>query len=223
MVAGGCEKMISDKKKVRISYFIFCCLMLVLLASYRDFPVYGKLDFLLLDNKPWWPEWKPMIESSMARGNKQPILSDPVTSTIMRGVFSQNTHYSRINLKNKSLLINWMDHINEPPLKPLSIGALALILDQEGEERRTLLRLFQEYNGKMIELRGGVLGYSPEQRFRCIINLHGFQPTWVPVETRHWSTRKADTKWFYRYPKTHIVDMKEVLKENPPRNCEVFY
>jgi hypothetical protein len=187
-------------------------------------PVYGKLDFIMVDSMPWWSEWKPMIKTALERGNSQPILSDPVTSTIMRGVFAQKTYFRRINVKSKPLFINWMEQKNQPYFPSLPVGGILLLAGKTDQEKRAISEILHKYQERYNALKSDMsVGYSSVQEFRCIINMHGFTPTWVPAETKHWSTRKADTKWFYRYPKTHIVDMAEVLMEKKPKNCEVFF
>ena len=59
--------------------------------------------------------------------------------------------------------------------------------------------------------------------YQCIINLHGFTPSWVPKETGHWQPDLANTSLYYQYDGITGEELKEFLKENPPKNCEVYY
>jgi len=59
---------------------------LMLMKNYIE-KVYGKLDFLLLNTRPWWPEWKAMINDIMKQGNKI-IITDVLTSNLLNGVFN---------------------------------------------------------------------------------------------------------------------------------------
>ena len=43
--------------------------MFIQLSAIRSPPIYGKLDFLLLDNKPWWPDWEIIINDSIKNKN----------------------------------------------------------------------------------------------------------------------------------------------------------
>ena len=69
---------------------MICLIGLFFLSTIRSDPVYGKLDFILLESKPWWNDWKPMIQKLMKQ-NKKPIYTDALTSNVLNGVFNQLT------------------------------------------------------------------------------------------------------------------------------------
>ena len=141
----------------------------------RSGPVYGKLDFILLETRPWWREWNPMIQN-LPKQDQKPIYSDPQTSAVLHGVFNYPTKNRFQELSRKSIL-----------------------------------------DVKSMDTRNVDLSY------RCIINLHGFTPSWVPVETGHWQADLANSSLYYEYEGITGEELKEFLKENPPNNCEVYY
>jgi len=61
------------------------------------------------------------------------------------------------------------------------------------------------------------------KKYRCIINLHGFTPSWVPEETHHWSPKSANTSLYYRYNRLRGEELRKYLEENPSKNCEVYF
>jgi hypothetical protein len=63
-------------------YFIICFTCLILFSTIRSAPVYGKADFILVDSKKWWKEWRPMITSVLEGGTK-PIYTDIMTTRIL--------------------------------------------------------------------------------------------------------------------------------------------
>jgi hypothetical protein len=137
--------------------------------------VYGKLDFILLESRPWWREWKPMIEK-LTKQEQKPIYADPMTGNVLNSIFNQPILKKyQWHFRGSSLNINFMDRSNSG-------------------------------NG-----------------YRCIVNLHGFTPSWVPEETRHWKSRWADTSLYYHYKGIRGDALKEYLKENPLKYCDVFF
>lgn len=67
------------------NYFWFFCLAGILsLATIRSPPVYGKIDFFLLDGRPWWPEWKALVTETRTKG-KTPVYTDLVTGYYILG------------------------------------------------------------------------------------------------------------------------------------------
>ena len=151
-------------------YFAACLMIIILISSVRSGPVYGKLDFILLNTRPWWNEWKPMIYNLMKKDQK-PVYSDAVTSNVLKNVFNYpSARYSRSVIK-----VEAMD------------------------------------NSKTA------------QKYQCIINLHGFTPSWVPGETHHWRPDSANTSLYYEYNGLIGENLKKYLRENPPKNCEVYY
>ena len=156
-------------------YFIGCLLIIMLISTIRSSPVYGKLDFILLETRPWWSEWKPMIQNLMKQDRK-PLCSDPQTNQILHGVF----YY--------------------PIIGPFYTHS-----------RRSIL------NVKSMDIKNTAHSY------RCIINLHGYTPSWVPKETGHWQWDLANTSLYYEYEGMTGEELKKILKEDPPKNCEVYY
>ena len=151
-------------------YFTVCLMIIILIGGIRSGPVYGKLDFILLDTRPWWNEWKPMIYDLMKKDRK-PIYSDALTSNVLKNVFNYpSARYSRSVIK-----IEAMDNI------------------------------------------------KTAQKYQCIINLHGFTPSWVPGETHHWRPDSAITSLYYEYNGISGKELKDILIENPPKNCEVYF
>jgi hypothetical protein len=151
-------------------YFAGCLMIIILITGIRSGPVYGKLDFILLNTRPWWNEWKPMIYNLMKKDRK-PIYSDALTSNVLKNVF------------------------NYPSAR----------------YRRSVIKIEAMDNSKTA------------QKYRCMINLHGFTPSWVPRETRHWRPDSANTSLYYQYNGISGEELKDILKENPPKNCEVYF
>lgn len=205
-------------------YFSLCCIVLIYGSTFRAAPFYGKYDFLTIDSMPWWPEWQPMIEQLMVQGYSQPVLSDPVTSSILRGVFHQNTVYSRRDMRRWVKFIEELDRSNSGPYEVLPAGAVYLLLAKDKNQRNELIEQFTTYVKKKNEIeKMDSTSFHTKKPFRCMINLRGFKPTWVPIETGHWRLRAADTKWFYRMKKTHVVDTEKEIQSQLPDNCDVFY
>lgn len=157
-------------------YFFMSWLFIILAAAMiRQGPIYGKLDFMFLDNQPWWSEWKPMIQKLMKQEQK-PIYTDALTGNVINSIFNQSiaTDYqwkfrgSKLNVKSMDTLKN-------------------------------------------------------NQKYRCIINLHGFTPSWVPKETDHWNSKVAGTSIYYHYKGYRGDALKDLLKKNPPKYCDVYF
>ena len=72
----------------RNCFWFFCLAGIISLATIRSPPIYGKLDFFLLDGRPWWPGWKELVTDSRTKG-KTPIYTDYVTGYILGGVFGE--------------------------------------------------------------------------------------------------------------------------------------
>ena len=156
-------------------YFTGCLILIILIGGIRSAPIYGKLDFILVETRPWWNEWRPMIENLMKQKGK-PIYSDALTSNVLNAVF------------------------NQPVASKYQWGFRG-----------------SDLNVKTMD------GIKTNKKNRCIINLHGFTPSWVPKETHHWSAKSANTSLYYQYNGISGEKLKEFLKENPPKNCEVYY
>lgn len=67
---------------------VFCILLAFGLSTIRSGPVYGKLDFILVDSLDWWDEWRPMIDTIEHEPDK-PILTDPLTRKVINGFLGQ--------------------------------------------------------------------------------------------------------------------------------------
>ena len=210
-------------------YFYFCLTAILLLASMRSAPVYGKLDFILLNGRPWWTAWKPMVEQILEQGN-QPILTDSITSTVLRAVFLQKTVAFRFNYKFSNIDVQDMLHMNNSLRKIIPVGALFLLLNKQsyhdqnvnkGKLKNVQIKSLHELMYDLVKH----LGKEETQRkpYRCVINLHGFTPSWVPVETGHWPGWLAHTSAMYRYKGVHGQSLVEIFKKNPPENCMVFF
>ena len=146
-----------------------------MIGSIRSGPVYGKLDFILVETRPWWNEWRPMIENLMKQKGK-PIYSDALTSNVLNGVFNQPiTSQYQWGFRGSNLNVRSMDEI------------------------------------------------KINKKYRCIINLHGFTPSWVPKETHHWSPESAHTSLYYQYDGIGGEELKRFLKENPLKICDVYF
>lgn len=76
-----------DVRSFKSHYFTGCLITLIVLSGIRSSPIYGKTDFILLDSRPWWISWKPMIESAMKRSFNKPVLTDVVTGNVLHGIF----------------------------------------------------------------------------------------------------------------------------------------
>jgi hypothetical protein len=77
-------------RRRELHYFLLCLAVIMLLGGIRSGPVFGKLDFIFLESRPWWMEWKPIIKTAMMQKGKT-IISDPQTSTVLTGIFNIKT------------------------------------------------------------------------------------------------------------------------------------
>ncbi len=195
-----------SSKYIKHFYFVFVFVLVVLIASIRSAPIYGKLDFLLLDSKRWWPEWQPMVVEVLEQGTR-PVYTDPTTSLIFNGIFGQQTVIGRYH--PTPMFVEAMDRLNTPIPQVVPWGAYTILLNVTPDVFLTA----QKSSADSVEW-----AYP----FRCVINLQSFTPTWVPVETNHWSTNFADSGWFYRYNGTSNSEMLIRLREQSPNNCMVF-
>ncbi len=215
----------------QLLYYFLCLLIIVGLGSVRSLPIYGKLDFLLLDGRPWWSAWQPMITKVLRKGTR-PVLSDMMTSTVLRGVFAQKALLFRFDRRHSPADIEVFSKLNVPVCHLLPAGAVYLLMSS-GE--RT--------NGKMAtverdDLQEGLmkifadvaeLGKTDRRKnknncpYRCIINLRGFSPSWVASETGHWPKWFAHTSLLYRYHGIRGHQIGSLLRERPVENCMVFF
>lgn len=213
---------ISRKHLLRFTYLI-CCSSVLLLSTFRAAPVYGKLPFLLLDARPWWPEWEFMINKIVAEGNK-PIYTDPTTSAVLNGVFDQETVLFRRFYHVPYLIVETLDQMNRPFSSKIPVWVYTLLLREyspvEVKEENDNPELVNE-NAPAAE--NSLRNQEEKRPYRCLVNLHGFTPTWVSRETNHWRPSLAYTSMFYRYHSRGGDDLETELRKNPPENCYVFY
>jgi len=86
-----------------------------------------------------------------------------------------------------------------------------------------VIRGFHEHSRKSILNVKSMDIKNAGHSYRCIINLHGYTPSWVPIETGHWQWDLANTSRYYQYDGITGEKLKKFLNENPPKNCEVYY
>ena len=67
---------------------IFSILVVFGLSTVRSGPVYGKLDFIMVDSLDWWDEWRPMLNAVEHHPDK-PVLTDPLTRKVVKGFLGQ--------------------------------------------------------------------------------------------------------------------------------------
>ena len=171
-------------------FWFFCLAGIIILATIRSPPIYGKIDFFLLDGRPWWPGWKDLVTESRTNG-KTPIYTDYVTGYILGGVF----------------------------------GETPLLLDTA---RNRILTLYIEDMEKNEFSKNHLINtYLPKdcltKNFKCVINLIGYESSWVPKETGHWNGRIGETSNFYKFRTPHReVDIRIALKNFPLQHCTVY-
>ncbi len=210
------------KRSCRLAYFLICLVIIIGLSSVRTEPVYGKLDFLLLDGRPWWPSWRPMIEEIIHDG-RQPIFSDRMTSSVLRAVFNQRAVSFRFDSRFIRLNVTRLSELNEKEVSVLPVGGLYLMLHDDqcsSDDSSYLVDILEKYVGLAIEQQKDGRESTP---YRCVINVRGFAPSWVPRETRHWPRRWADTSFWYEFEGMRGKDMVQLLREDPPGNCKVYF
>jgi len=91
----------SGLTSLKWTYFAGCVCLLILIGGVRSPPFFGKLDFILLDGKPWWGPWREMINETLSKQRKY-IISDSMTSSVFSGVFNQPTiRFRELSRRNK--------------------------------------------------------------------------------------------------------------------------
>ncbi len=212
-------------------YFLCCLLAVVVLASIRSHPVYGKLDFYLLDGCPWWKSWRPMIEQTLADSSTRPILSDMITDTVFRAVFAQPSPGFRNDRLFSHIRVERFEKMNRIQSRLEPVGALLLLIGNRksgaggkshksvcSEQRQYILTILTDAAREEALWRNNAT--SP---YRCIINIHDFTPSWVPVETHHWSPDWARPSLIYTFRGKHGKEMRQLLRREPPENCTVYF
>lgn len=216
-------------------YFLSCLFLVICLSGIRSCPVYGKLDFILLNEAPWWKPWRPMINRVLS-GGEQPILSDVITSTVLRAVFAQRAVIFRHDHRFNQIDLQKFVDMNQPEMHFMSPGALLLLFNDikispESGENVTGGGA-KQFDGFRQILAATAMKISAQRKiiktenypYRCIINLHPFPASWVPDETGHWSGEWASRpSLYYAFRGKHGNDMIRLLKVNPLGNCFVYY
>lgn len=64
---------------------------------------------------------------------------------------------------------------------------------------------------------------SNDDRTGCLINLHGFPPTWVPQVTGHWSPGLSQPVFLYQADIQEDMSLSRYLQENSHDSCYVFF
>jgi len=212
------------------TFFLVSLLGVIGLSSIRSFPVYGKLDFILLDGRTWWKPLQPMIEEIIAQGDDE-ILSDMITCTILRGVFAQKAvafrfdrHYSHVQVE---------EFLKSNRERVMPFGAASLLLHEDShvaenlnlqiDNQRISVRQILIDAAMMTDERKKDAKVKKNYPYRCLINLHGFASSWVPGETGHWSEKWSKPYLMYEFQGKHGKEIEPLLRGNPPDNCMVYY
>ncbi len=215
----------------QLLYYLLCLVLIVGLGSVRSSPIYGKLDFLLLDGRPWWRAWQPMITKVLQQGTR-PVLSDMMTSTVLRGVFAQKALLFRFDRRHSPADLEVFSKLNVPVCHLFPPGAVYLLMSSQEKTNgnmATMLRNDQQEG--LIKIFADIAELDKTDRrknknncpYRCIINLRGFSPSWVASETGHWPQWFAHTSLLYRYQGVGGDQLGPLLSKRPVENCMVFY
>ena len=62
-----------------------------------------------------------------------------------------------------------------------------------------IIEKFYEHSRKSILNVKSMVTKNAGNSYRCIINLRGYTPSWVPIETGHWQPDLANTSLYYQY------------------------
>ncbi len=221
---------VSKKQVFKACYFLCCCVFVLGLSAIRSGPVYGKLPFILLDSRPWWTPWQAMISTVLEQG-EQPVLTDMITSAVLRGVFDVETVSRRYDRRFGRIDVDRFLASNPQLRKILPAGSLLLLLD----DSRPVDKAEREQSGVHVPpvrevmldaVKDGADKAAAEEKvfpYRCLINLHGFSSSWVGAETGHWSVKWAEPSLIYEYKGKRGKDIGQLLRENPPANCTVYF
>ena len=223
----GLNNIFKNKIEVcRTLYFCVVCLLIITIGSIRSYPIYGKLDFLLIDNKPWWPEWKLLIQDTINSAEGKIIVTDPTTSTLLNSVFTQRTKYFRQFQPIRMLNIYALNLDNRTSCELLPFYSFPLLLNSADQS----IRMKPKKNGPINidqAIKSKFENFDSisflDRPFSCLINLKGFEPTWVPRETKHWLPILAKTSVWYHGNGIRGKSLMRNLDINPPKNCTVYY
>jgi hypothetical protein len=171
-------------------FYCACLAAMISLGMIRSYPLYGKIDFFLLDGRPWWPQWETLVQETRKIGNN-PVYTDYTTGYILAGIFGQQTVLKVSDYKVPRLYIEDMVENKVPEGKFTNIFFI---------------------KGKKY--------YD----FRCVVNLIGYQSSWVPDETRHWDSNLADTSRLYQFKNAQkSLDIFTELEHFPLKKCVVYF
>lgn len=170
--------------------YAFCLLCVYCLGMIRTHPFYGKIDFLLLNGRPWWPTWEALIQQTRDQGNTF-AYTDYITSYILTGVFGEKTV---INVESNKIPELYIEDMEAGKLPEKQFLNLSLLRSNKKED------------------------------YKCIINLIGYQSSWVPDETRHWNSNIAVTSRYYQFKNTKkYSDFSPDLKLYALKKCVAFF
>jgi hypothetical protein len=79
---------VSGKNSLKRGFALACLLLFIGLGTVRSSPVYGKLDFILVDSLSWRKAWKPML-AALEKDPGKPVLTDPMTRKVIKGILGQ--------------------------------------------------------------------------------------------------------------------------------------
>ena len=116
-----------DLPECRIKAFLCCnlfwlaCLASVIgMGTIRSPPFYGKLDFYLLDGRPWWPGWSALITETQTQ-DQTPVYTDYATAYVLSGVFGEVPLLDVIQNRAPTLYIEDMEKNKLPEKQFLNI------------------------------------------------------------------------------------------------------
>jgi len=170
-----------------------------------------------------------MIEEIMSQGDKV-ILSDMITCTILRGVFGQRAVAFRFDLQYNHVHVE--DFLDANRERVMPFGAVSLLLkdrldyptpqNSPARYSRSVLQTLVD-GAKMTVQRRNNPQEGGSYPYRCLINLHGFESSWVPAETGHWPERWSKPYLLYEFQGKHGKEIEPLLKKNLPQNCMVYF
>ena len=104
-------------------FYIFCLSSVFFLGMIRSYPIYGKIDFLLLNGRPWWPTWETLILKAREGGDTF-AYTDHATSYVLTGVFGKRTVTNVELNKIQKLYIEDMESGKLPARKLLNVSLI---------------------------------------------------------------------------------------------------
>lgn len=167
-----------SRKVVNGLFLPSCLICFAVISRMQSAPLYGKLDFIMVDSRKWWDAWQPMIEE-VVNWQKEEIETDYITGYVLHAVFHVPLKYNNFNL-----------------------------LSVEVAPKRSVEHMIQNSN---------------DERIGCLINLHGFPPTWVPQVTGHWSSGLSQPVFLYQADTQEDMSLSRYLQENSLGTCYVFF